>query len=324
MKRYSRLKGAKTGSVDLDRILVEKASIDLARKENVAIKVEGTEKVNGETISLEFGYLSIVENMAVIFQSFFDANLSEHSSVPYHTVEIILKNCPKPITDKKLIFSMCLCALMFDNPAVGFFDVLNIFEANPNYTGIKLYKHVLGLNIKHQSYSNLKELFVFMIDEYKLNIEAAILGELEYFSEVFENCKSEMQSGESFLLHLIYETEINSEESITQLTNFYGLPIVEGNNLTLMPRKKNGDGKTYLDMANLRALEMVINRFTLRDRKCQLYEKCLNYLYRDDLQNRFEMTEECRDEQWKKKEICLMSASMRKYGLDKKNITQRS
>jgi len=322
VNKYLNLKGDKTCSIEIDKIVIEPFDIALAKTEFTSVKVMGVNSKNGESDYFQFGYLSIIENMALIFQSFFDNNLPAHPVVPYHTIEIILNNLPKPITDKKLIFSICLCSLMFNNPAIGFFDVLNVLEANPSYNGIKLYKHLSRSNIKHESCSTLNELFCYLIDEYQSNIEAAICSELDYFSKVFENCKSEIQNNESFLLNLLYETEINSKESIIALTNHYGLPFIEANNLTLMARSSNSDDKHYLDIANLRGLELVINRFTSGDRKCPMYEKCYSLLYNDNVKQKFEMSSECLDEQWKKQETCLMTASLRKYKLDKKVISQ--
>lgn len=324
LKKIKGLKGTIPDSMDIDKIKIERSAIDLARSEGIAIKVEAINSANGQSTDFEFGYHGIIENMAIIFQSFFDENLTEHPAVPYHTVDLLLKDLKKPITDKKLIFSICLCSLMFSNPAVGFFDVIDILEANPGYNGIKLYKHILDSRIQQSPSRTIRELFLLRMDEYQHSIEKAIKDPLEYFSLVFENCKNEMQSKESFLLYLLYETEINSKEAITELVHFYGLPIVEGNNLTLMPRNPKNGGKTYLDMANLRALEIVANRFTSPNRRCQLYEKCSSYLYRDDIENKFEMSKECEDEQWMKKEVCLMSLSMRKYKIDKKNIIQNT
>lgn len=322
INKYLKLKGSETCSIEIDKIAIEPSDIDLAKSEFTSIKVKGINSENGESHYFQFGYLSIIENMALIFQSFFDENLPGHPIVPYHNVEIILNNLPNPITDKKLIFSICLCSLMFSNPAVGFFDVLNVLEVNPSYNGIKLYKHLLLSKIKHEYCSTLSELFCYLIDEYQTNIEAAICSELTYFSKVFENCKSEIRNNECLLLNLLYETEINSKESIIALTNYYGLPLIEANNLTLMPRSPNPDDRDYLDIANLRALELVINRFTSKNRKCPLYEKCSSLLYNDDVIQKFEMSCECLDEQWKKKEKCLMTASLRKYELDKKTISQ--
>jgi hypothetical protein len=322
ISKYLKLKGSKTCSIEVDKIIIEPSDIQLARAENTAVKFKGVNSKNEESDSFQFGYLSIVENMALIFQTFFDKSPPEHPLVPYHTIDIILNSLPKPITDKKLTFSICLCSLMFENPAVGFFDVLDILKANPGYDGIKLYKHLLALKIKHESCSTLSELFCFLIDQYKANIETAICCELNYFSKVFENCKSEIQNSESLLLRLIYDTEINSKESIATLINYYGLPLIEANDLTLMAKSPNPDDKPHLDMANLRGLELVINRFTSKDRKCPMYQKCNSMLYKDDTLTKFEMSAECLDDQWKKQELCLMTISLQKYKLDKKVISQ--
>lgn len=323
-RKYELLKGSSSISIEIDRIMVEPDAIELARIGGVPIDVKGINSLTEESENFQFGYKSIVENMAVIFQAMFDSNLREHPLVPYHTVELILNSQPEPITDKKLIFSISLCSLMFSNPAVAFFDLLKVLEGNPDYDGIKLYKHVLGSRVYHPLCNTLADLFCQKIDEYRSHLEAAIKNELVYFSKVFENCKSEILNGESFLLRLLYDSEVNSKTFITNLTNHYGLPLIEAQNLILMPRSPDPEVRDFLDIANLRSLELVINRFTSSNRKCQMYHKCYKLLYADDGVNRFDMSAECEDEQWKKEEDCLMSISMRKYKLHEKTIIQGS
>lgn len=324
LNKYKQLKGSKNCSIEIDKIVIENSAIELAKRGRSAIKVKGINSTTDDTEDFEFGFLCIIENMALIFQSFFDKNIQEPQIVPYKVVEIICKNLPTPITDEKLIFSICLCSLMYNNPAYGFFEVLDIMESNPNYNGIKLYKHLLNSKIKHKSCKTVHELFHYLIENYEYNIRTAICDDLVYFSKVFENCKLEIQNNESILLKLLYETEINSKESIECLTNYYGLPLIEANNITIMAKIPNSSKKGYLDIANLRRLEMVINRFTsFQDKKCPMYEKCYKLLYRDDINNKFVMTPECLDEQWKKSEKCLMTVSLWKYKLNKKTIIQQ-
>ena len=321
--KYNQLKGSENCSIEIDEITLEKSDIDSANKGCKAIRAKGINTKTGDAEYFEFGYLCIIENMALIFQSFFDKNIKEHPIVPYQVIDIICKSRPTPITDNKLIFSICLCSLMYNNPACGFFEVLDILEANPNYNGIKLYKHLLGSEIKHKYCKTTHELFHYLIENYEYNIKTAICNDLVYFSKIFEQCKLEIQSNESILLRLLYETEINSKESIECLTHYYGLPFIEAENLTIMAKISNSSKKEYLDVANLRGLEMIINRFTsLKNKKCPMYEKCNKLLYRDDIENKFEMTKDCLDEQWKKNEKCLMTASLQKYGLNKKTIIQ--
>jgi hypothetical protein len=324
IRKYDKLKGSKSCSIGIDKIEIEENDVVLGNKENKAIRAKGINSQTGETEDFEFGYLSIIENMATIFQSFFDKNMQEHPIVPYKVVEIICKNLAVPIVDKKLIFSVCLCSLMYDNPAFGFFEVLKILENNSNYNGIKLYKHLLDSKINHKCCNTIKDLFNYFTDSYEYNIKSAICDELVYYSKVFENCKNEISNKENILLRLIYETEINSKESIEILTNFYGLPLIEAYNITIMAKIPNSNNNGYLDVANLRGLEMIISRFTnAYDKKCPMFKKCNSLLYKDDVDNKFKMSEECLNEQWKKQEICLMSVSLKKYKLDKKTIVQK-
>lgn len=270
--------------------------------------------------------------MSHIFQSFFDAT-TEHSEIPYKAVQIICNDHLREFADdKKMLFSICLCSLMYNNPAYGFFEVLDIVRKNPRMTGITLYKHMLEESeLHHIKCRTVKDLSLKFISDYQSTIESAIGGDLEYFSKVFKNCSLEIESGESFLLKLLYETDITSDKSIQLLLDFYGLPLAEAENLTLMAKLPTGES-TYKDIAFLRGLEMVINRvspkiditkYPIYDPKCSMYDKCLKSLYAEDTP-KIEMTKDCRNKQWLKEGVCLMTESLKIYRLYNKSIIQNS
>lgn len=330
IERYKALKGSEGVSISINKIEINQDDILEAKKNKTGIDVLGVNTETKETEVFVLGYLCIIESMADIFQSFFDATI-EHPEIPYKAVQIICNEyLPEFGDDKKMLFSICLCSLMYNNPAYGFFEVLDIVRKNPRMNGMTLYSHMLEESeLHHITCRTLKELSLKFISDYQSNIESTIGTDLEYFSKVFENCSLEVNSGESFLLKLLYETDITSDESVQLLVDFYGFPLVEAENLTLMAKLPTEES-TYKDIAFLRGLEMVINRvspkidrakYPIYNPQCSMYDKCLKSLYAEE-NPKFEMTKDCENKQWQKEGICLMTQSLKIYKLYGKNIIQ--
>lgn len=319
LDRYKNLKGDKSNiPIEVERIIVGQEEISNAKKNKSSVKIILHETNTGDTYTLNFGYLCIIESMVHIFQRFYDPTV-EHSQIPYLSVELLVKFIfPEILEDKKLLYSICLCSLMYENPAWGFFQILEIVRQNPRMNGIHLYKHMIDMKfVRPRKTQSMQEIFIDFIEDYKYNIQTAIGGELEYFSEVFENCKSEILSGENLILKLLYESDITSNESVDIILNFYGIPLVDSNEITLM----GAASKT--DIARLRALEMVIGRMTSEDdQRCPLYDKCIKSLYSYEQGPPFNMSEECLNNQWVKQDICLMTESMKFLKVHGKNIIQ--
>src|SRR5690606_19610676 len=115
---------------------------------------------------------------------------------------------------------------------------------------------------------------------YKTNIQAAIQNELEYFSKVFENVKMEAESSHHVLLYCLYNDEMSLDDKVIYLQHFYGIPLIEASNQYIMPERS--ENLTYSDIAYLRGLEIILNRFKPRmttasppyDPRCDLFERC--------------------------------------------------
>ena len=319
LENFKILKGDKSNiPIEVERIIITQEDISNAKNNKSSVKVTLLEANSGETYTLNFGYLCIIESMAHIFQRFYDPTI-EHPQFPYLSVEMLIKSIfPAIFDDKKLLYSICLCSLMYDNPAWGFFQIIEIVRQNPRMNGIHLYKHMIDMKIvRPRKSQSMQEIFIELIEDYKYNIQTAIVGKLDYFSEVFENCKLEISSGENLILKLLYESDITANESIDIILNFYGIPLVDSNNVTLM----GAASKT--DIARLRALEMVIGRMTSEDeQRCPLFDKCNRSLYNYEQDPPFIMSDECLNNQWEKQDICLMTESMKFFKVHGKNITQ--
>ena len=319
LDKYKSLKGDNSNiPIEVMQVIVDPEKISDAKNNNSSVEITLVELNTVDTYTLNFGYLCIIESMAHIFQRFYDPTV-EHSQFPYLSVELLVKFMfPEILEDKKLLYSICLCSLKYENPAWGFFQILEIVRLNPRMNGIHLYKHMIDMKIVRPLKSqSMQEIFIELIEDYKYNIQTAIAGKLDYFSEVFENCKLEISSGENLILKLLYESDITANESIDIILNFYGIPLVDSNNVTLM----GAASKT--DIARLRALEMVLGRMTSKkDQRCPLFDKCNRSLYNYEQDPPFIMSDECLNNQWEKQDICLMTESMKVLKVHGKNIIQ--
>lgn len=333
LEKYKNLKGTSSDlAIDISGIEISENEINNAKINNQAVYIKVFESGSNEVHSFTFGYLCIIESMAHIFQSFFDPTI-EHPQIPYNAVQLICNHyLPSISNDNKLMFSICLCSLMFNNPGVGFFEILKLVKLNPHLDGQSLYKHMLVESAVNNNgvKKSLSALFKEFIVNYQSNIESAIGNKLTYFAEVFKNCKIECDSGESLVLKLLYDSDITSKESIEQLLNFYGLPLVDSDSVTLMAKLPT-KGSNYLDIACLRGLEMIIKRFNpsinrgkypIYDPKCSMYDKCYKSLYSYEENPPFEMSKDCKNKQWLNNGKCIMTESLRYYKLLGKQINQ--
>jgi len=330
--KYKNLKGS--GSelpIDIARIEVNPAEIVNAKQNNTGVQISAFESGTNEVHIFNFGYLCIIESMAHIFQSFFDPT-AEHPQIPYRAVQLVCKDfSPEVANDPKMLFSICLCSLMYNNPAYGFFEILEIVRQNPRMNGQILYKHMLKESKVHHrcTIKSMKDIFLIYVKDYQRNIESAIGHKLEYYSEVFKSCIHEIKQGESLLLKLLYESDITTKESIELLLNYYGVPLVDSNTYTFMAKSPK-QGSKYIDIALLRSLEMTISRFIpnidkskypIYEPRCPLYEKCNKSLYAYPTP-KFEMSLECENKQWEKDSQCLMTESLKVNRVYGKSIIQ--
>jgi len=334
VEKYKKLKGTvRDFGINIDRIEISPSAIEEAKRNKTGVFVKGYDS-EGKSVDFEFGYLCIVEGMAHQFQTFFDPAV-EHPDIPYNVVEIICtSNYLDLLIDAKMLFSICLCSLIYTNPSTGFFEVLEIMRHNPQFNGRDLYQFMIKESTVTSDgvKATIEDIFIDMITNYEGNIKATIQAELNYYSKVFKNCIREIKSGESLLLNLLYLSDISSKKSVDEILNFYGLPFIEFNNLTLMPGKQRNKS-SFLDLARLIGFELVIKRFIPKidlgkypkyDPKCPMYPKCYNTLYKEGIEDhkRAQMSAECDNKQWQKQEICLMTVALKWCNIHGKVVYQ--
>ena len=154
-----------------------------------------------------------MESMAHCIQHLFCEELN-HASIPYCSAELVLKELyPQISTDYKLIASICYCALNWDNPGVGFFEVVEILKHNPGWNGIQLYQHIAqdySVKYEGESMPRFRLLQKFMND-FILYLKQLLGVELDYYKKVMDSCILEAGTSMSVLLDAIYNVALDDK-----------------------------------------------------------------------------------------------------------------
>ena len=141
--------GFRNYSHNIDEVEIRRIDIELARKNKRSVRIgiydfESGDALDGEE-GYHFGYWSIIEGMAHHIQLLIDPTADKrHSTVPYKIVDKICHAMyPEIYNDKLLMISICMIALSYPNPGVGFFDVADYASTNKINNGRTLYKDSL-------------------------------------------------------------------------------------------------------------------------------------------------------------------------------------
>ena len=324
----NKIEGSRTCSHNVDEVEVNNSDIEEARKNKTSVNIGIYDFENGkvEYKGFQFGYLCVIESMAHLIQSFISEN-TYHPIIPYHSVELVCGNyCKRIAEDKKMMISICLCSLMFDNPGVAFFDVIKIAENNQDLNGQELYEKIMrdySVSYKGENIPMYRVLWTFL-DDLKNSLGIAIGTELDYYNTVIEHCKEEAANGKSVLLDVLYNFDITDKTVFTEIfSNIYGYPYIEASNNTIFPTKP-GDTKPtpYLETATMLGLELIIKRLlsTNSNTICGWLEICKKGMYDESV--KCPVSPECQNNQWNKTEECLMTNSMDYFKIKNKHYIQ--
>lgn len=324
---FKGVKGDKDCYLNVDEVEVDTLRIEEARSTRTSVDIGIYDFENGkaEEVGFKFGYTCIIESMAHLIQSFINDD-THHTNIPYHSVELICKNIYKEISeDKKMMISICLCSLMFDNPGVAFFDVIELSKKHKE-NGLLLYQRMMrDCSVRYNGESMpMYRLFHKFIDDFKDSLSTAIGTELDYYALVIEHCKKEASAGTSILLDILYNGDIAKRESFSEiLSNIYGLPFIEANNSSIMPQKPHSDSNgLYLETAAILGLEIILKRIMpQKSPLCSWYKICSKGIY--DTSIDCKVTEDCANRQWEKAEDCLMTKAMDFYNIRHKTYIEK-
>ena len=323
--RFNDIEGDKTTGFNISDIEIDKREISIAEKEKTAVWIGCYDFDNdkAEEHGFQFGHRCIVEGMAHAIQSIIN-NETSHNIIPYHAVELIIgKTIPEIVQDKKKVASICLCALLWDNPGVGFFHVIELIKAYSNWDGKELYKSIVqdyAVTHKGQEMPYYRLLQRFSND-LKESYKALLGRDLEYYSLVIDNCVIDCGKWHHRLIDFLYDYDICDRESFReQILNHYGYPFIDGRNQSALPLKsENGIQSAYKETAILYGIELIMARLLRADNKkeCKRYPICSSTMFIEGA--KCDATEECLSFQWKKKEPCVFTETLNYFGIkDKK------
>ena len=265
--------------------------------------------------------------MAHAIQSMINNDVS-HAIIPYHAVKLIIsKTMPDIAQDNKKIASICLCALLWDNPGIGFFEVLKLFKQHPNWDGKDLYQSVIrdyAVSYKGKSMPFYRLLNIFSND-FKGSLEALMGTDLEYYSQVINNCILDCSKCHHQLIDFLYDCNISDREIFKEkLLNHYGYPFIDGKNQSVLPKNMvGGKMSAYKESAILYGVELIMARLLTYNKKkeCRRYPICSSTMFLEDA--KCDATEECLSTQWKKNKPCIFTETLRYFGIKDKNYQDK-
>lgn len=214
------------GDVEIDR-----REIRIAEEEKKAVKIGVYDYTEDEAYEdgFNFGYYCIIESMAHLIQRKIWPEV-EHNQIPYESAEIICKYWYPEIEDDELqIITICMCALMYDNPGVGFFTAIDFAKNHSGLKGVELFKEFIQTS--SVAYKNEKCSMDYtgqtMLNEYKESLQFMCGCTLEYYDKVIDSFIQDYESGFCGLLMWLYTGDIKDRKQFMTLVNAYGLPYIE-------------------------------------------------------------------------------------------------
>lgn len=310
---------------NVDEVEVSPLSINEAKKNNTAVSIGVYDFTNNQADEngFKFGYCCVIEGMAHLIQQKINPQI-HHQEIKYLAIQHICNNyCKKEIAQNtNLVISACVCALMFKNPGVAFFDVLDYISQSNITDGRYLFSSFIrDSNIlyqrKRQTVAAAVSAFLSRLEK---SLTLATGTDLDYYKKVIDNCKYYIQNDRNPIIDLVYEFDLSNRTFLYKLFDICGYPTIEDNSTYYPPL--NADGKPYIECAALLGKELIIKRIQATQTTiCPGFERfCKNKQYTND----DPITPECQCEQWKRNgPPCLMSAAFHYYKLDNHTIIQK-
>ena len=317
--RFNNIEGDKDTAFNISDIEIDEREIAIAQAEKTAVWIGCYDFDNDKSNEhgFRFGHRCIVEGMAHAIQSIINKEII-HKTIPYHAVDLIIgKITPKIVEDKKLIASICMCALLWDNPSIGFFEVLKLLKQHPNWDGKELYHSIIQdyvVSYKGQTMP-LQRLLTDFSNDFKESLEALMGADLDYYSQVINNCIMDCCKCHHQLIDVLYDCDISDKKAFKEkLLNHYGYPFIDGKNQSALPMKVEGGIKSaYKESAILYGIELIMTRLLLYGKKkeCKRYPICSSTMFIEG--TKCDATEECLSMPWKKKSVCIFTETMRYF-----------
>lgn len=319
--RFNNIEGDTDTGFNISDIEIDEREVSIAQEKSTAVWIGCYDFDNdkADEHGFRFGHRCIVEGMAHAIQSIINTEVV-HKVIPYLAVELIIgKIIPQIVEDKKLIVSICMCALLWDNPGIGFFEILKLLKQHLNWDGKDLYQSVIrdyAVSHKGQTMPFYRLLTDFSND-LERSLEALIGTDLEYFSQVLNNCIMDCNKCHHQLIDVLYDCDISDRDVFKEkLLDHYGYPFIDGKNQSALPMKVEG-GKlsAYKESAILYGIELIMARLLLKGKKkeCIRYPICSSTMFQ--VGTECNVTEDCLSSPWKEKERCIFTETMSYFGI---------
>lgn len=326
---FNNIEGDKDTAFNISDIEIDEREVFLAQEKKTAVWIGCYDFDNdkADEHGFRFGHRCIVEGMAHVIQSIINKEVV-HNVIPYNAVELIIgKLMPQIVEDKKLIASICLCALLWNNPGIGFFEVLKLLKQHPNWDGKDLYQSIIrDYTVLHKGQTMpFYRLLTGFSNDLKESLEALMGTDLEYYSQVINNCIMDCSKCHHRLIDVLYDCDISNREVFKEkLLNHYGYPFIDGKNQSALPMKVvDGKQSAYRESAILYGIELIMARLLPKDKKieCKRYPICSSTMF--IMETKCDATEDCLTTPWMKKEKCVFTETMRYFGIQDKDYQDK-
>lgn len=330
--KHLSIAGKKDSDEEIEKIMVNQDEPKKAFEQGRAVRLDLTRK-DGTTGTFDFGYYCVIETMAHLFQQYYDEDLN-HPDIPYKAgLKVCEAIAPELLNDKRKLICILFCALMTENPGSGFFLAIEFYQQSAfnNLNGWELYKEFLA-NVLIDTENGEESITKALLDglsDLESCMGMLIRHDLEYFNQVIAHCRQQVEWKDHMLISLLYSANVIEKEYLDGLFDMYGIPLIDGNGVTILPR--NVEKKRvrrlpplYFDTAALFGIELLFQRLIpTKDRKTKMYvhkcprfEKCMDYD-----KGVLNMTRECTRNQWDKIEDCELVRVLDYWGLKDKMFT---
>ena len=310
---FNNIKGTREYGNRIDQVRLDQNAIASARNNRTAVPVLTYNQETNQWSANEpllVGYYAIVESMADMIQRQYDPAVN-HNDVPYQVVKRVCEAVYSEIsTDPKRMISLCLLALMDSNPGVGLFDAIHYAKEHPEYNGYDLYKHYVEekeIHLPSGEVLSIAELYNRRLEDYKKVLKVVFNNQTSYFEAAINNAIIVANSGNNQLLALLYDRRIGKNRYVRKLSDIYGYPFIESNNISLWP-----GGKRNIDVAAAIGFELLLKRFSSQQSTdCLMSQICRR-------NNKFEY--DCLFNQWNHQGNCPFTAALHFFNLRGKII----
>jgi len=250
--------------------------------------------------SIILGNRCVKESMASLYQRLFDNTIYPHD-IPYNTVELLCSILnPELLKDKRKIISLCYLSLSSQNSGLFLYELILESKKYNDLNGVTLYKKLFTIYPVSQggNMMSIKSFLLNSIDLFRVNLNASLVSELNYFVDLLSNIRNTIKKGDIPLIDILYQDTLSFEEKINHLIAIYGIPIIRSQSGNIHLPSDSSEEVPAEEYVELMAQNIVFERVLgMTNNICGLIHIC-------QLDENMDVDECCYEKQWNKANQC--------------------